>query len=195
VIGDSSLHRFVAGIAFTIWAVIRNLMDANRAKSIRTQVISLKEEWTLQAETAERNHVEELRKLEVSSKADIWRANEVCRQLESEKQEALARLTELERQSASVSRPSKLVIHSAFYGNSPEREESVIQRIRELPIDALAISVTNNVLGCDPAPNIPPRKRLRVRYSYGSDTFFETSREKGEILVLPDPTDRKRIIS
>lgn len=91
--------------------------------------------------------------------------------------------------------PSKLVIHSAFYGNTPENEVSVLPKLNSLPKDAFAIYVTNNNVDAEPAPGIPPKKRLRVRYSYGNETVFETSREESEWMVLPDPTDRERIIS
>jgi hypothetical protein len=91
--------------------------------------------------------------------------------------------------------PSKLVIHSAFYGNTPENEVSVLPKLNSLPKDAFAIYVTNNNVDAEPAPNIPPKKRLRVRYSYGNDTVYETTSEESEWMVLPDPTDRKRIIS
>lgn len=90
--------------------------------------------------------------------------------------------------------PSKLVIRGAFYGNSADGEVSVLPRLNSLPKDAFAIYVTNNNLGAKPAPNIGPKKRLRVRYSFGDDTVWETSREEGELLVLPDPTNQKRQI-
>jgi hypothetical protein len=90
--------------------------------------------------------------------------------------------------------PSKLSIRGAFYRNSPENEVSVLPRLNSFPKDAFAILVTNNNMDVDPAPSIGPKKRLRVRYSYGNETVFETSREEGEWLVLPDPTDRKRQI-
>ncbi len=90
--------------------------------------------------------------------------------------------------------PSSLVIRGAFYGNSADNEVSVLPRLLSLPRDAFAIYVTNNNVDAEPSPNIGGKKRLRVRYSYLNDAVWETSREEGEWLVLPDPTDRKKQI-
>ena len=82
--------------------------------------------------------------------------------------------------------PSKLVIHSAYYGNSLITDRDVTARLKELARDGLVISVNNNELGCDPAPNQPPAKRLRVKYSYGNDSVFEVTRPEHSRMVLPE---------
>jgi hypothetical protein len=186
---------FVASIVLTTWAVIKNLKDASRSKSLQSQIVSIKDEFKTQSEAEKRFHADELRRLDISHKADLCRANEGRQQCESERREALEKVIHLEAKLSASPRLSKLVIHSAFYGNTPENEVSVLPKLNTLPKDAFAIYVTNNNLDADPAPNIPPKKRLRVRYSYGNDIVFETSYEESEWMVLPDPTNRKRIIS
>lgn len=88
---------------------------------------------------------------------------------------------------------SKLVIRGAFYGDSKENEKSVLPHLKSLPKDAFAILVADNNMNvcANPATSIGTKRRLRVIYSYGNETVFETSRNDGEWLVLPDPTDRK----
>jgi hypothetical protein len=93
------------------------------------------------------------------------------------------------------SRPSKLAIHSAFYGNTPENEEPVAEKIKSMPTEALAFEVGFSTLRTDPAANIPPAKTLRVVYSYGNDTKWETSAKEGEWIYLPAPPDKKKRIS
>ena len=182
-------------IALTGWALYRNLKDANRAKSLQAQIVTIKDEFRLQTDATAKYHAEELRKLEASYKSDLSRANEASRQCEIERPKALAKAEDLEAKLAPFSPLSELVIHSAYYGNSPDREESVIEVLNQLPKDALAISVNNNVLNCDPAPSIPPKKRLRVRYSYGNDAVFETSCIEGERLVLPENTEIRKLMT
>jgi len=93
--------------------------------------------------------------------------------------------------------PPKVRIISAFYGNSAENEVSVVEYLKAYPRNALALQVDNNLLDGlpDPAPCILPKKILTVRYSFGNDTVWETSRGEGEWLTLPDLTDQKRKIS
>jgi len=186
---------FVGSIALTAWALYRNLKDANRAKSLQAQIVTLKDEFKLQNEGTRKSHAEELRRLEVSHNAYLSRAQEARSQCETERREALVKVEELKAKLASPPHASKLVIHSAYYGNSPDREESVLERLKQLPLDAMAIQVNNNVLDCDPAPNIPPKKRLRVKYSYGSDAIFETSCIEGERLVLPENSELRKMQS
>jgi hypothetical protein len=82
--------------------------------------------------------------------------------------------------------PSKLAIHSAYYGNSPQTDADVTARLKALPREGLVISVNNNELGCDPAPNQWPAKRLRVKYSYGNDVVFEATCPEHSRMVLPE---------
>ncbi|MGA9671118.1 MAG: hypothetical protein WBQ94_18050 [Terracidiphilus sp.] len=91
--------------------------------------------------------------------------------------------------------PSKLVIHSAFYGNSPENEKPVIDTIKSMPTEALAFEVGFSALHIDPAENIPPKKTLRVVYSYENEAKWETSAIEGEWIFLPAPPERKKRIS
>jgi hypothetical protein len=60
---------------------------------------------------------------------------------------------------------SKLNIISAFYELDADHSEDVTERVKSLPREGIVISVDNNTMGCDPAPNMPPGKFLRVRYT------------------------------
>jgi hypothetical protein len=182
-------------LLLTAWSVYVNLKDARRARNLHAQIVAIKEEYKLQTKAAEEYHAGELRRLKTSHEAYLWREREANRICEKERREALDKIGELETRSASFSLASKLTIHAAFYGNTPENEVSVLPKLISLPKDAFAIYVTNNNVDADPAPNIPPKKRLRVRYSYGNDTIFETYSEEGEWMTLPDPTNRRREIS
>jgi ribosomal protein L14E/L6E/L27E len=184
----------ILGISLTAWAVYSNLKDANRAKPLHAEIVAVKEEAKIQIDGAEKLHSEELRRLEVSHKDELSSAKEVRRQCQIERQVALTRVSDLEEKLALSAPSSKLVIHAAYYGNTPENELSVIGRVNEAVRDALAIQVNNNVLGCDPAPNIAPRKRLRVKYSYGTGTIFEASCIEGEWLVLPENTELRKLL-
>jgi hypothetical protein len=88
--------------------------------------------------------------------------------------------------------PPKLVIYSAYYGTSTTDDRDVTETVRQLPKDAVAIVVDNNTLQCDPAPNKPEVKRLRVRYSYGNDVISEVSLPEHSRMVLPQEFTYKR---
>lgn len=84
----------------------------------------------------------------------------------------------------SADKNSKLIIHSALYGNGPTNDRNVTDRLESAARDALVIPVDNNFLGCDPAPN--QEKRLLVEYSYGNQTKFTVSQPEYSRLVLPE---------
>lgn len=90
-----------------------------------------------------------------------------------------------EQLEAKTKPPSKLKIHSAYYGTGPIDDRDVADRLRNAVHDGLVLPVDNNTLGCDPAPN-NPNKRLRVVYSYQNDAVFETSRPEHSRLILPE---------
>ena len=103
----------------------------------------------------------------------------------AEEESLRERLAELQAKEASVT-PSKLSIHSAFYGLGDSNDLDVTETLRSMiPVDALAVRINNNlIVGCaDPAPN--QRKTLTVAYSYGNDKNIQFSRPEFSLLVLP----------
>ena len=83
-----------------------------------------------------------------------------------------------------LSVPSKLVIHSALYGDGSMLDMDVRDKLEQLNHGAIAVHVSNGTFGCDPVPNVP--KTLRVKYSYGNPHSFEASRPENAFLVLPE---------
>jgi|SRR6185437_8638561 len=88
--------------------------------------------------------------------------------------------------------PSKLIIHSAFYGTGPYDDVSVLEKLNSLPKDGLAVLVDNNLVEVDPAPN--RQKRLVVEYSYGNSgkktvTRPESIPGNSVRLVLPEDSE------
>jgi hypothetical protein len=76
-----------------------------------------------------------------------------------------------------------LNIVSATYGSGRQRRD-VTDRVRSMVRDGrLSISVNNDVLGGDPAPNVP--KDLRVVYSSGRGREREVRVNEGQRLVVP----------
>jgi hypothetical protein len=76
-----------------------------------------------------------------------------------------------------------LNIVSATYGAGQQRRD-VTDRVRSMVRDRrLSISVNNDVLGGDPAPNVP--KDLRVVYSSGRGREREVRVNEGQQLVVP----------
>jgi hypothetical protein len=85
---------------------------------------------------------------------------------------------------------SKLTIKSAFYEFDSDHSENVTERVKSLPRDGLVIPVDNNTMGCDPMPNTPPGKYLRVRYTYGNDAVQDVQLPEGSRMVLPRQIER-----
>ena len=79
---------------------------------------------------------------------------------------------------------AKLHIHSAMYGTSPANDIDVCDVLQKHTRDALAVLVSNNLFGHDPAEGHP--KRLEVKYSYGNGAVVTTTRAEGSRLVLPE---------
>jgi hypothetical protein len=79
---------------------------------------------------------------------------------------------------------SRLVIHSAVYGAGPANDMDVAEILRRQTKDALAVQISNDLFGRDPAPNLP--KRLRVEYSYGNPHVLTVERPEATRLVLPE---------
>jgi hypothetical protein len=76
-----------------------------------------------------------------------------------------------------------LSIVSATYGAGRQRRD-VTDRVRSMVRDGrLSMSVNNDALGGDPAPNVP--KDLRVVYSEGRGREREVRVNEGQRLVLP----------
>lgn len=85
---------------------------------------------------------------------------------------------------------SKLVIHSAVYGTGPANDADVRAKLVKAPADALIAPITNEFLGCDPAPR--KVKRLRVTYSYQTPDKHTIDRpEDGYLFLPPDPQAQK----
>ena len=80
--------------------------------------------------------------------------------------------------------PSRLKIHSALYGTGPVTDMDVGAILQQQNRDALAVFISNDLFGRDPAPNIP--KRLEVEYSYGNQHHLKVMRPEGYRLVLPE---------
>jgi hypothetical protein len=81
-----------------------------------------------------------------------------------------------------VSAP-KLNILSAAYGSSSVNDMDVTEILRKRVGNALVVTITNELFGRDPAPNIP--KRLQVDYSYGNQAS-RVIRPENSRLVLPE---------
>lgn len=81
---------------------------------------------------------------------------------------------------------SRLKIISAFYELDADHSEDVTDRMNQLPREGLVITVDNNTMGCDPAPNVPPGKYLRVRYTYGNDVIREIRLPENSRMVIPE---------
>jgi hypothetical protein len=78
----------------------------------------------------------------------------------------------------------KLMIRSAVYGTGPVNDMDVTEILQNHMRDALAVVITNDLFGHDPAPNIV--KRLRVDYSYGNQAVLTVTRPENTRLVLPE---------
>ena len=76
-------------------------------------------------------------------------------------------------------------ILTAHYGTGLENDVSVLEAVNRYPKDGLAIPVSNDVLGCDPAFG-DPNKRLEVEYSYDGTRPVKVSRREGTRLLLPE---------
>lgn len=79
---------------------------------------------------------------------------------------------------------SKLVIHSALYGDGSILDMDVKEILQRASHDALAVHVSNGTFGRDPVPGVP--KHLRVSYSYDNTHVFEVSRPENAFLLLPE---------
>src|ERR1700678_2081771 len=65
----------------------------------------------------------------------------------------------------------KLIIKSALYGVGNYADEEIADSLNSKTKDALAFYVNNNLISGlpDPAPNLPPGKKLQVSYLFGGD--------------------------
>jgi len=95
--------------------------------------------------------------------------------------EARSRLDEVLRL---IPPPSKLKIHSASWGSSASRKP-VLEAVDRQPKDALVLSVSNEVFGCDPAWG-DDNKYIEVEYSYDDGPMLKVTRKQGRLLVLPE---------
>ena len=86
---------------------------------------------------------------------------------------------------------SRLTIHLAYYGTGPDDERNVLPAILALQRDGLVIPVENNTLQCDPAPNSPRTKYLRIKYSYENDYIREIQLPEHSRMVIPQPLDNR----
>jgi len=87
---------------------------------------------------------------------------------------------------AKATSPSRLKIHSAFYGAGNHNDIDLAESLQKLiPRDALAITVDNNLIPGhpDPAPNQP--KHLKVIYSFGGPDTIPLDVPEHELLILP----------
>ena len=83
----------------------------------------------------------------------------------------------------------KLIIKSALYGVGNYADEEIADRLNSKTKDALAFYVNNNLISGlpDPAPNLPPGKKLQVSYLFGGDPKPRTAiRNEHEFMVLPE---------
>jgi hypothetical protein len=91
----------------------------------------------------------------------------------------------VERKAAQLE-PSKLTIHYAFYGIGNSNDIDLAETLQKMvPMDALAVTINNNLIvgRPDPAPN--QLKTLRIAYSYGGHKNVQFSRPEHTLLVLP----------
>ena len=79
---------------------------------------------------------------------------------------------------------SGLEIKSAVYGTGKINDIDVTKALRKQGRNAIAVLVTNELFGKDPAPNQP--KRLQVEYSYGNHSLSVVSRPENSRMVLPE---------
>ena len=84
---------------------------------------------------------------------------------------------------------SRLTITSALYGVWPHHVENVLPRVQSLLAEGVVIPVNNNALGCDPAPNMPETKYLKVKYKYGDDQEHTVTLSEHSRMVLPEACD------
>lgn len=83
----------------------------------------------------------------------------------------------------------QLVIKSARYGVGTFADHDIADRLNAKPREALAFYVDNGLIAGlpDPAPNLPPGKRLHVTYLYGGDPNPHSAlRNEHEFMVLPE---------
>jgi hypothetical protein len=80
--------------------------------------------------------------------------------------------------------PSKLKIHSASWGSDTHRRP-VLEAVNRQPKDALVLTVSNEVLECDPAWG-NDNKYIEVEYSYGDGPLEKVIRMQGRLLILPE---------
>jgi hypothetical protein len=143
-----------------------------------------KEHWRLKYEA----EAEELRKLEVSSNAELWRANEARRQCEEEKHR-------LQEQVETITVPSRLVIHEATYGaiEGGGIDFPVSECLQKLTLrDGLAFEIFNhnfvvdnvNYVPDDPKPD--KEKRLKLTYTFAGSEQRTIRRREKSMLVLPE---------
>ncbi len=95
------------------------------------------------------------------------------------------------RRDRKTQKQQKLEIYSAVYGTGPENDKDVTDILQQHNRDALAVDVSNNSLGCDPAPN--RHKRLEVEYSYGNRSRRIISRSENSRLVIPEDQEIQRL--
>jgi hypothetical protein len=86
-------------------AVFRNLKDANRAKSLHAQIVTIKDDFRAESEGSSRLHEEEVRRLEVSHAAELSRAVAIRDQIKAERRKALDKVSDLEGRLALISSP------------------------------------------------------------------------------------------
>lgn len=89
------------------------------------------------------------------------------------------------------SKPGRLKIDSASFGNGPKTDRRVTERVQELCSgDSLDILVSYQVLiGNDPVKDDPApgeNKRIVVRYSFGDGPLITTERPQSTRLILPE---------
>ena len=98
----------------------------------------------------------------------------------------------LSQPTAAAASPSvnRLTIHSAFYGNNPEDDRSVLDVLNRQIHDGLVLSIDNNTLQVDPAPG--REKWLKVEYSYGN-AYHKIVRPEYSRMVLPEDSYLKQL--
>jgi hypothetical protein len=96
------------------------------------------------------------------------------------------------RKSAAPQSQQPLRIHSAVYGTGPINDIDVAQILQQHRRDGLAVLITNELFGKDPAPN--QYKRLHVQYSYGNHSMCEIVRRENSRMVLPEDSELKEAV-
>lgn len=91
---------------------------------------------------------------------------------------------EIERRPKNRIPEKKLTVLSAVYGTSPVNDLDVTEILQNQPREGLAVVISNELFGRDPAPNI--FKRLKIEYSYGNRSVLTVTRPENSRLVLPE---------